>query len=137
GQDVGRFEGIEAGADGCAGEDERIGGAAGAVGAVVGDGGEVEGEVAGCLGDAVAGGRQRALVEHDGGGGGVGHHRVGAVVLDGEHAGAEIDGGAVAVAVGVGDGLDEAQQFGLVEGQRGGVVVAAGVGVPDVVELGE
>ena len=65
------------------------------------------------------------------------NNRIRAVVLDLEHAGAQIDRRRVRVAVGVRHRLHQLQQVGVRQRQRRGVVVAAGVGVPDVEALAE
>ena len=77
------------------------------------------------------------LVQHNRRRNRIGHNRIRTVVLDLEHAGAQIDRRRVNVAVGIGHRLHQRQQVGVRQCQRRGVVVAGGAGVPDVVELRE
>ena len=65
------------------------------------------------------------------------NNRVRAVVLDLEHARAQVDRRRVVVAVGVRHRLHHLQNGGVRQRQRRGVVVAGGVGVPDIEALAE
>ena len=75
----------------------------------------------------------RALVQHNRRRSRIHNNRIRAVVLDREHAGAQIDRRRVAVAVGIGHRLHQLQQVGVRQRQRLRIVRAARVRVPQIV----
>ena len=77
------------------------------------------------------------FIERDGEGGLSRHMRNRTVILDAEDALAQIDGRLAGVAVGIGQGLHDLEQVGAGHSESLGIVVIAGIVMPDIFRLAE